>query len=229
MKPSRFIVSVDAVIFGYNNGTIYTPLYQRRTASADPFPKHWSLAGGPLQEDESLEDACRRKLEEDLDLKVEYLEQLYTFGDPDRDPRNRAISIAYFALIKLSEERMKADTAKMDIQWFPIDQLPKSKWAFDHKQVVTKAINRLKAKVTYEPIGFNLLDTEFSIPQLQSLYESILGRELDRRNFAKKIHSFELLIPTRTVRAGRGRPTQLHKFNTRQYSRLQKEGFVFEI
>jgi len=168
-------------------------------------------------------------LEEDLKLKVEYLEQLYTFGDPKRDPRNRSISIAYFALIKLSEEKIENDDTQMKVHWFPISQLPKSDWAFDHRQIVATAIERLKAKVTYEPIGFNLLDTEFSIPQLQNLYEAILERDLDRRNFAKKIHSFDLLIPTRTIRAGRGRPSQLYKFDTKQYKRLQKEGLLFEV
>lgn len=229
MEVSRFIVSADSVIFAYLDGSIYIPLYKRSSHAAEPFPDYWSLAGGPIQDDESPKEACRRKLEEDLQLKVEYLEQLYTFGDPARDPRKRSISIAYFALTRLHAEQLANNLPNSTSRWFPIKDLPKSKWAFDHKRIVNTAIKRLKAKVTYEPIGFNLLDAEFSIPQLQSLYESILGRKLDRRNFAKKINSFKLLIPTKTIQAGRGRPTQLHKFDTQQYNRLQKEGFVFEI
>lgn len=225
MKPSKFIVSADTVIFGYHNGIIYIPLFKRANTPREPYPQHWSLAGGPINDDETLENACRRKLEEDLKLKVEYLEQLYTFGTPDRDPRSRAISIAYLALIQLDEHQL----ADKQNNWFTLQNLPQSKWAFDHKQIVTAGIKRLKAKITYEPIGINLLSEEFSIPQLQSLYEAILERSLDRRNFAKKIHAFALLIPTQTIRAGRGRPTQLYKFDTQQYKRLQKDGFVFEL
>lgn len=225
MKLSKFIVSADTVIFGYHDGTIYIPLFKREDTSTDPYPQHWSLAGGPIKDNETLEQACRRKLEEDLKLKVEYLEQLYTFASPTRDPRSRAISIAYIALIQLREHQL----ADADKNWFTLQNLPRSNWAFDHQQIVVTAIKRLKSKITYEPIGINLLNEEFSIPQLQSLYESILERPLDRRNFAKKIHAFELLIPTQTIRAGRGRPTQLYKFDTKQYNRLQKEGFVFEL
>ena len=225
MKLPRFIVSVDTVIFAYWNGVIYIPLYKRSAGKSEPYVDCWSLAGGPLQESETPEEACRRKLEEDLGLKVRYLEQLYTFADPDRDPRNRVVSIAYFALIRLADD----PTEREGEHWVPISQLPAKNWAFDHKRIVQTAVSRLKAKVTYEPLGVNLLEREFSMPQLQSLYEAVLEYPLDRRNFAKKIHSYNLLIPTKTVSEGRGRPTQLYRFDTQQFNRLQKEGFVFEL
>jgi len=228
MKASKLIVSVDTVIFGYIHGVIYTPLYRRIEKKDEPFPGHWSLPGGPIQTEESFETACKRKLKEDLGIKVEYLEQLYTFGSPGRDPRNRSISVSYIALIRLHPDQLNHDTDS-DIQWFSISEKPKSRWAFDHANILDMAIKRLKAKVTYEPIGLNLLDEEFSIPQLQALYESILERKLDRRNFAKKIHSFSLLIPTVKLSEGRGRPTQLFKFDMNQYRRLIKDGFIFEI
>ncbi len=228
MKISEFIVSVDTVVFGYTDGVIYTPLYRRTPKKGEPFPDSWSLPGGPIQAEETFEEACKRKLVEDLDLRIEYLEQLYTFGSPDRDPRRRSISVSYLALIRLNLTQMKRDGTEK-IHWFPIGDLPNSGWAFDHESVLEMAIKRLKAKVSYEPIGLNLLDEEFSIPQLQSLYESILERKLDRRNFAKKIHSFKLLVPTVKLAVGRGRPTQFFKFDMNQYRLLIKDGFIFEI
>lgn len=228
MKISKFIVSVDTVIFGYLDGKIYTPLYRRSPKKDEPFPNHWSLPGGPIKIDESFETACKRKLEEDLNIKVEYLEQLYTFGSPERDPRSRSISVSYLALIRLHSDKLDNDAAS-ETQWFPINGIPDSGWAFDHHNILNLAIKRLKAKVTYEPIGLNLLDQEFSIPQLQALYESILERKLDRRNFAKKIHSFSLLTPTVKLSKGRGRPTQLFKFDMTQYKLLIKDGFIFEV
>ncbi len=229
MKLSKFIISVDTVIFGYLDGVIYTPLYRRNPKKGEPYPNLWSLPGGPIQSDENFEDACKRKLQEDLNIKVEYLEQLYTFGNPNRDPRRRAISVSYIALIRLSLNQLSNDTLDRSRKWFPLTEIPKSEWAFDHLDIFTTAIKRLKSKLTYEPIGFNLLDNEFSMPQLQALYESILERQLDRRNFAKKIHSFSLLTPTVKVSEGRGRPTQMFKFDTKQYKRLTKDGFIFEI
>ena len=113
--------------------------------------------------------------------------------------------------------------------WFPFNDLPTDNWAFDHEEIVTLAIKRLKAKVTYEPIGFHLLPEEFSMPQLQLLYEVILERELDKRNFVKKIQSYDFLIPTRTVSKGRGRPVQLLKFDHKKYQKLLERGIIFEL
>ncbi len=221
---SSFIVSVDSVIFAYMNKAVYIPLIMR---GVEPFLDCWSLPGGPILEQEAPEAACLRKLEEDMGLKVEYLEQLYTFGAPDRDPRKRAFSISYFALIAESEEPLSWGQDSRTAQWFHIDQLPSEAWAFDHQTIVQMAIKRLRAKLSYEPVGLSLLPEEFGLSELMHIYEVILGTELDRRNFQKKMKSTGLLIPTRTVPSPRGRPSQLYRFDEARYAELKEEGFAF--
>ncbi|MBT64116.1 MAG: NUDIX hydrolase [Puniceicoccaceae bacterium] len=221
---SSFIVSVDSVIFAYMNKAVYIPLIMR---GVPPFQDCWSLPGGPILETEAPEAACLRKLEEDMGLKVEYLEQLYTFGAPDRDPRKRAFSISYFALIAESEEPLAWGEDSRTAQWFHIDQLPESGWAFDHQQIVQMAIKRLRAKLSYEPVGLSLLAEEFSLSELKRIYDVILGTELDRRNFQKKMKSTGLLIPTRTVPSPRGKPSQLFRFDEARYHELKEQGYAF--
>ncbi|MDQ8207869.1 NUDIX domain-containing protein [Coraliomargarita sp. SDUM461003] len=221
---SSFIVSVDSVIFAYMNQAVYIPLIMR---AVEPFQDCWSLPGGPILEKETPESACLRKLEEDMGLKVEYLEQLYTFGAPDRDPRKRAFSISYFALIAESEEPLSWGQDSRTAQWFHIDQLPEVGWAFDHQQIVQMAIKRLRAKLSYEPVGLSLLAEEFSLSELKRIYDVILGTELDRRNFQKKLKSTGLLIPTRTVPSPRGKPSQLYRFDEARYQQLKEEGLSF--
>lgn len=223
---SKFFVSVDCVIFGYFNDAIYIPLLMR---ALEPFEDCWSLPGGPILENETPEAACLRKLEEDIGLKVEYLEQLYTFGSPTRDPRERAFSIGYFALIEETDRPLIWGQDSRTAQWFNINKLPETGWAFDHAEIVEKAIQRLRGKLSYEPIGMNLLPEEFSLPELKSIYDVILGKELDRRNFYKKIKATGLLIPTKTIPSTRGKPTQLYRFDEQQYNKLKEEGFSFEI
>ncbi|WP_309387373.1 NUDIX hydrolase [Cerasicoccus frondis] len=223
---SKFVVSVDCVIFGYINNAIYVPLLMR---AQEPYEDCWSLAGGPILENETPEQACLRKLEEDIGLKVEYLEQLYTFGDPGRDPRERAFSISYFALIEQTDRPLIWGSDSRTAQWFHIDKLPEGQWAFDHQQIVDMALQRLRGKLSYEPIGLSLLPEEFSLSELKTIYDVILGQELDRRNFYKKIKSTGLLIPTKTVPSTRGKPTQLYRFDQEQYARLKDEGFSFEV
>lgn len=227
---STFIVSVDCVIFGYFNKAIYIPLLLRSPEpNNEPFPECWSLAGGPILENETPEQACFRKLEEDIGLKIEYLEQLYTFGEPKRDPRKRAFSIAHFALIKETDTPLVWGSHARTAQWFHINKLPKGPWAFDHKQIVEMAIERLKGKLSYEPIGLNLLPSEFSLAELKNIYDVILGEELDRRNFYKKMKSTGLLIPTKTIPSSRGKPTQLYRFAQKKYNKFKKEGFSFAV
>lgn len=223
---STFVVSVDAVIFGYVNNAIYIPLLMR---AVEPFKDCWSLPGGPILEKETFEKACLRKLEEDIGLKVEYLEQLYTFGALDRDPRKRAISVSYFALIAETDSPLVWGRDSRTAQWFHIDKLPEKGWAFDHEEIVHMAIKRLRGKLSYEPIGLSLLDDEFSLAELKQIYDVILGKELDRRNFYKKMKATGLLIPTKTIPSTRGKPTQLYRFDQERYEQLKEEGFAFEI
>lgn len=223
---STYVVSVDCVIFAYVNQAIYIPLLMR---GVEPFIDCWSLPGGPILPHESPQEACLRKLQEDIGLKVGHLEQLYTFGAPDRDPRKRAFSISHFALIEEQASPLVWGADTRTAQWFHLDKLPENAWAFDHQRIVESAIQRLRGKLSYEPIGLSLLPDEFSMPELMTIYEVILGRELDRRNFYKKIKSTDLLIPTKTMPSKRGKPSQLYRFDRRRYDKLKREGFNFGI
>jgi 8-oxo-dGTP diphosphatase len=157
-----------------------------------------------------------------------YLEQLYTFGTLERDPRERVVTVAYYALAKLSELKIRAATDAMGVGWFSLDDLPKL--AFDHAEILETAIERLRGKVRYAPVGFELLPARFSLTQLQRLYEIILGAALDKRNFRKKILAMDLLVETDEVEQGvRHRAARLYKFDRRKYEKLAKQGFSFAI
>ncbi len=225
MVRQNIKVSVDAVVFGYRNNTLNVLLIKRDIA---PFKNSWALPGGLVLEDESLEEAVVRELREETNVTIDYLEQLYSFGKPKRDPRNRVISVAYVALVKPSHHTIKADTDVNDVAWFELQQLPEL--AFDHHTILEKAKKRLQSKLTYEPIGFDLLETKFLFSDLEKLYMTILEKEIDRRNFRKKILSFRILDELdEKVSEGRGRPANLFKFNKKQYFRLKEEGFLFDI
>jgi len=186
------------------------------------------LPGGLVKYGESLEAAVQRELQEETSLQVNYLEQLYTYGDPDRDPRNRVVSVAYYGLIRQSQFQLHADSDASEARWFNINQLPPL--AFDHQQIVDTAILRLKNKITYEPIGFELLDQKFPFIQLLTLYEVIRGKKLDRRNFKKKFLQLGILeeLPEKHS-SGKGRPGSVYQFKKKAYFKLKKEGMVFEV
>lgn len=227
-KHAAIGVTVDAIVFGYEkNQGVSVLLIKRRY---EPFKDAWALPGGFVQEEESLEAAVKRELQEETGIKVNYLEQLYTFGAPGRDPRQRIISVAYFALVKTSlYVELKADTDAATAQWFSIDQLPKL--GFDHKQILETAVSRIRAKVRYQPIGFELLDKKFSFADLEKLYMSLLGRDIDRRNFRKKMMSLQMLdeLDEWARPEGAGRPSKMFRFNKARYAQLEKEGILFEI
>ncbi|MBB1193720.1 NUDIX hydrolase [Flavobacterium sp. SOK18b] len=219
-------VAVDAIVFGYQNNQLYVLLIQQKFGTNDSY---WALPGGLVQNDESLENAVKRELKEETNISVNYFEQLFTFGDDVfRDPRNRVISVAYFALVDSSKLKVKADSDAENAQWFKIDNVPAL--AFDHIIILRKAMQRLKAKLTYEPIGFDLLPKEFLFSELENLYCTILEKEIDRRNFRKKILSFEIIEETDHFSPIKsGRPAKLFKFNKQKYNALLKKGFHFEI
>jgi len=221
----RAALTVDCVVFGYDEGELKVLLIQR---GLEPFKGRWALPGGFLRVDETLDEAARRELDEEAGLKNVFLEQLYTFGAVDRDPRERVVSVAYCALVKLSDHRAKAATDAADAEWFPISKVPRL--AFDHADILATALARLKGKVRYQPIGFELLPPKFTLSQLQHLYEAVLGTDLDKRNFRKKVLGFELLVPLdETQMKGRHRPAQLFRFDAIKYEKLKKRGFNFEI
>src|SRR5438876_628640 len=221
----RAALTVDCVVFGYDEGELKLLLIER---GLEPFKGRWALPGGFVRVDETLDDAARRELVEETGLKKVFLEQLYTFGAVDRDPRERVVSVAYYALVKLSEHEARAATDAANAEWFPVSKTPKL--AFDHADILAAALARLKGKVRYQPIGFELLPPRFTLSQLQHLYEAVLGMDLDKRNFRKKVLSFDLLVPLKeTQMAGRHRPAQLFQFDRRKYQKLEKQGLLFQL
>jgi 8-oxo-dGTP diphosphatase len=228
VSGSEIKVAVDAIVFGYSkNEGVSVLLIQRKYP---PFKNAWAIPGGFVLPDESLEEAVRRELREETGIEVNYLEQLYTFGDPDRDPRKRVISVSYFALVKSAQfQQLKASTDAENAQWFNIKTLPPL--AFDHKKILHVAIERVRAKIRYQPIGFELLDRKFPFADLEKLYITLLDREIDRRNFYKKVMALGILDETEEYAKseGKGRPSKMFQFNKKRYQELVKDGINFEI
>lgn len=221
----RPAVTVDCVVLGLDADDLKVLLIQR---GVDPFKHAWALPGGFVLPEEELDDAARRELREETGIEEVFLEQLYTFGSPERDPRGRVITVAYYALAKLSDFRVKAATDAESVGWYPLHQLPPL--AFDHADIISRATERLRGKVRYAPIGFELLPPRFSLTQLQRLYEIVLERQLDKRNFRKKILSLGLVIETDELETGvRHRAARLYRFDKKKYERLLKQGFELAI
>jgi len=204
-KPS---VTVDVVLFTFTGGSLRVLLIRR---NGDPFKGRWALPGGFVQENERLEDAAARELFEETGLKDIYLEQLYTFGDPGRDPRGWTISVAYFAIVSedMTGEVHAGDDAG-DAGWFDVYHLPPL--AFDHDRIVRYALQRLRYKLEYTGLGFLLLPEEFTLSQLQIVYEVVLQEKLDKRNFRKKVLSMDIIEETGKLRHGDHRPAKLYRF-----------------
>lgn len=226
MSKPTIRVSVDAVVFGYAPTTGISVLLIRR--KYDPFQGMWAIPGGLVMEHESLEDAVRRELHEETGVDVNYLEQLYTFAKPGRDPRNRVLTVAYYGLVKQNAFELYADTDAEDAAWFTIKELPPL--AFDHAEIMEVAINRLKGKIRYEPIGFELLDDKFPFSELHKLYQATLGKAIDRRNFKKKFLQLGILEELKEKVSNRqGRPGALFRFNKKAYFDLKKKGMHFDF
>lgn len=223
-KYARPALAVDCVVFGLDVD-LEVLLVER---DLPPFEGRWALPGGFVRMDETLDEAARRELVEETGVSKLYLEQLYTFGALDRDPRERVVSVAYYALVKLSDHRVKAATDARDARWFPVSKPPPL--AFDHDQVLRVALDRLRGKVRYQPIGFELLPPKFTLSQLQRMYEVILERELDKRNFRKKVLAMGLLEELNEVEEGVAhRAARLYRFDKKRYQELSKAGFLFEV
>lgn len=221
-RPS---LTVDCVVFGLDDENLKVLLIQR---DLEPFQGKWALPGGFVRIGETLDEAAKRELSEETGVSNVYLEQLYTFGDLQRDPRERVVTVAYYALVKLSDHRIKATTDARNAGWFAISDTPKL--AFDHDRILEIALGRLKSKLRYQPIGFELLPTKFTLTKLQKLYETVLERELDKRNFRKKILSMDLLIELDEIEQDVAhRAARLYSFDEKKYQRLAKKGFNFEL
>lgn len=221
-RPS---LTVDCVIFGLDESSRLKVLLIKR--GHDPYIGTWALPGGFVDMNEPLEEAALRELKEETGISDVFIEQLYTIGTPNRDPRGRVVTVVYFALINLVEHKIGADSDAQDVRWFPIDALPQL--AFDHAEIMNMAIERLRGKVRYQPIGFELLAQSFTLTQLQKLYETILGKELNKRNFRTKILKMNILKEGAILRGVAHRPAQLYSFDEDKYQDYLKLGFNFEL
>ena len=221
----RTALTVDCVVFGFDGGELQVLLIRR---GIPPFLGAWALPGGFVLPGETVDRAARRELEEETGLKDVFLEQLYTFGALDRDPRERVVSVAHYALVRPEDHAVAAATDADDARWFSAGRLPDL--AFDHASIVDVALARLRGKLRYEPIGFELLPGEFTLTQFQRLYEAVLDTAIDKRNFRKKVLGYELLVPLKSrLKEGAHRPAQLFRFDAARYQRLKKRGFLFEL
>jgi len=201
-------VTVDLVVFTVNDDTLKVMLVKR---AEEPFVDRWSLPGGFLKSSESLGSAALRVLKEKVGVEDVYMEQLYTFGGLDRDPRARVITVAYFALIPWKELTSPASDKVTDLMWASATRLPKL--AFDHREIVTYAVQRLRAKAGYSNIVYALMPRQFRLSELQRMYEIIMNNKLDKRNFRKRMLATGLLQETgRKDVAGAHRPAMLYKF-----------------
>ena len=221
----RPALTVDGVVFGLDDSGLQVLLIQR---GLEPFAGRWALPGGFVRPGEDLDQAVRRELQEETGLSRVFLEQLYTFGATDRDPREHVITVAYYALVRLTDHQVQAATDARHAAWFAVDDLPAL--AFDHGTIVETALRRLQGKVRYQPIGFELLPPKFSLTQLQRMYEIILERDLDKRNFRKKALSLDILQDLDEVEQDVAhRAARLYRFDERKYRQLVKDGFNFEL
>jgi len=226
----RPALTVDLVVFAFDDTADEGPdlkvmLIQR---GLPPFKGKWALPGGFLQLKEDIADAARRELEEETGLKNIHLEQLATYGEPKRDPREHVVTVAHLALVNIHGHDVRATTDAANAAWFSIHDTPKL--AFDHPQILADALARLRNKVRYVPLGFELLPPKFPLRSLQSLYETVLGHEVDKRNFRKKILQMDLLVETNQIEKDVAhRAAKLYKFDKKKYDRMTKKGFNFEL
>ena len=216
-------VTTDCVIFGFDGTRLNVLLIER---GIEPFKGRWAFPGGFMKMDEDAETGAKRELFEETGLETAYIRQFHTFTDPERDPRERVVTIAYYALVRISEVKAGDDAAKA--QWFPIDKVPAL--AFDHDLILRMATNELRRQIHFEPIGFELLPERFTMTQLQHLYEAILGVKFDRRNFYTKMQKLGLLTPLdETVHLANKKEAFLYRFNPESYNEMKEKGFRLEF
>lgn len=219
-KHPRPSVTVDCIIFGWDGQDLKILLIQRAN---DPYQGHWALPGGFVDIDEELRDAALRELEEETGIKDLFVEQLYTFGSVNRDPRGRVVSVGYYALINLNDHPVKPSSDAGEARWFFFDELPKL--AFDHDNILDIAYKRLQSKVRYQPVGFELLPKKFTISQMRSLYENIMGYAINKRNFHTKVMKLGILRKVERQTDVAHRPAFLYEFDEEKYKELTQSGF----
>ena len=218
----RHTVAVDVVLFTIQDEALKVLLVKRAIA---PFRGAWALPGGFVHKNESVDEAALRELAEETGISRVYLEQLYTFGDLDRDPRGRVIAVSYYAVLDWGQFRLAAHRKSSEAGWFAVTRLPSL--AFDHKKIVSSALERLRNKVNYTSVAFQLLPKRFTLSELQRAYEVIVGQPLDKRNFRKKMLQLGILKDTREQRVeGRQRPARLYSFTEAKVIKLQEKGII---
>lgn len=216
-------VTTDCVIFGFDGERLKVLLVKR---GGEPYAGWWAFPGGFVKIDESAEEGALRELQEETSLSDSYVEQFHTYSNPDRDPRERVITIAYYALVKISDVK-GGDDAK-EARWFALDEIPQL--AFDHDVILRDAMTRLRERIHFHPIGYELLPERFTLKQLQSLYEAVLGIRFDRRNFAKKMLHLDILTQLdETIWPTPKREANLYRFNLDKYNELKRRGFRLEF
>lgn len=215
-------MTVDIVIFTLREGSLQVLLVKR---GVPPFEGQYAIPGGFTRGDEALEEAALRELHEETGVRNVFLEQLYTFGDPKRDPRGRVITVAYYALIASDKLSLVAGADAAEAQWFPASSVPPL--AFDHKSILDYALERLRNKLEYTTVGFQLLAEKFTLGELQAVYEAILGRPLDKRNFRRKLALLGILKPLREWQRTGRKPAQLFRFVAPRFEKLKDKGILF--
>lgn len=225
-QEHRTLVAVDSIIFGFNENDYELKLLLLKR-NFEPAKGEWSLMGGFVTPDESLDEAAQRIVQKLTGLENVYMEQLYAFGDPRRDPGGRIISVAYFSLIKINEYD-KELVKKNGASWIPLSELPEL--IFDHNDMVSIALRKLRIRARTQPIGFELLPKKFTIPQLQRLYEAIYQKPFDKRNFRRKVLTMGLLDKLEEKEKETSKKGAFYyQFNTAKYEELLRRGFNFEL
>lgn len=230
----RGALTVDCVVFGINldsNTKLLDVLMIRR--ANDPYKDYLALPGGFVNMDEDVSTAASRELEEETGAKISYMEQLFTFSEPKRDPRERVVSVSHFALVRSSDHNVVGGDDASEAMWISINNLRGASktepLAFDHSDIIELALKRLQSKIRYSPIGFNLLPDIFTIPQMQKLYEIILMKRVEPKNFHKKILKLGVLKEVGVEDKFKGRPAKQYQFNQDAYDKAIQDGFNFEI
>ena len=218
--------SVDCVIFGFDEGELKILLIERNEA---PFNGWKAIPGNLVFDNEDIDEAAARILYELTGLRNIYMEQFHTFGRTDRHPQGRVITVAYYSIIKRTDSGLHPVTSfAKKAFWWPADSIPKL--GFDHNEIASKALEQIRYKISFEPIGFELLPPRFTLTQLQHVYEAILQKRIDKRNFRKKILNFGFLKEYAKKQTGVShRAAKLYRFDQKRYEQLRKKGFSFEI
>lgn len=217
-------VTTDCVIFGFDGTQLNILLVER---GIEPYKGCWAFPGGFLNMDETAEEGALRELQEETGMKDVFIEQLQVFSAVNRDPRERVLTVAFYALVNKNDYHVIGGDDAARAKWFPINEVPAL--AFDHDRILRVATSRLKQKIHFEPIGFKLLGQEFTMSELQTLYETILEVKFDRRNFAKKMLALDLLIAQPREKNMPSRIPVVYSFNEKEYNKLKTNGFRLEF